>query len=105
MLLAALMLTACGSSGENGDNPIKSAGVLRVGTEGVYSPFSYHDASGQLVGYDVDVARAVGDKIGVERAFSQITESLGWPASDLDQLLARFDPAQLPRQPWIYRPD
>ena len=45
--------------------PIKASGVLRVGTEGVYSPFSYHDpATGLLVGYDVDVARAVADNSG-----------------------------------------
>jgi glutamyl-tRNA synthetase len=44
-------------------------------------------------------------EIGVQRAFAQISRSLGWPASDLDELLARFDPARLPRQPWIYRPD
>ena len=70
LLLAALLLTACGSSVTNGDNPVKSAGVLRVGTEGVYSPFSYHDpATGQLVGYDVDVARAVAGKLGVNIEF------------------------------------
>jgi L-cystine transport system substrate-binding protein/L-cystine transport system permease protein len=70
LLLAALLLTACGSSTTNGENPVKAAGVLRVGTEGVYSPFSYHDpATGQLVGYDVDVARAVADKLGVKVEF------------------------------------
>ena len=70
LLLAALLLTACGSSATNGDNPVKASGVLRVGTEGVYSPFSYHDpATGQLVGYDVDVARAVADKLGVKVEF------------------------------------
>ncbi|MGU3497643.1 transporter substrate-binding domain-containing protein, partial [Mycobacterium sp. C31M] len=77
MLLAALLgvlviagVAACGSSGDAGDDPIKSAGVLRVGTEGVYSPFSYHDpATGELVGYDVDVARAVGEKLGVPVEF------------------------------------
>lgn len=64
------MLAACGGKAGNTDEPLKSAGVLRVGTEGVYSPFSYHDtATGQLVGYDVDVARAVGDKIGVRVEF------------------------------------
>jgi cystine transport system permease protein len=70
LLLAALVLTGCGSSATNGENPVKAAGVLRVGTEGVYSPFSYHDpATGQLVGYDVDVARAVADKLGVKVEF------------------------------------
>jgi L-cystine transport system substrate-binding protein/L-cystine transport system permease protein len=70
LLVAALMLTACGSSATNGDNPVKVSGVLRVGTEGVYSPFSYHDpASGELVGYDVDVARAVAEKLGLKVEF------------------------------------
>jgi glutamyl-tRNA synthetase len=51
-----------------------------------------------------DGAVTLGE-IGAERAFRQITESLGWPSTDLDQLLARFDPAALPREPWIYLPD
>ena len=70
LLLATLMLAACGSSATDSDEPIKSAGVLRVGTEGVYAPFSFHDpATGQLTGYDVDVARAVADRIGVTVEF------------------------------------
>src|SRR6188472_1082650 len=69
MLLAALLaLAACG--GSSGENQVKSSGVLRVGTEGVYSPFSYHDSSsGDLVGYDIDVAKAVGQKLGVRVEF------------------------------------
>lgn len=70
LLIVTVMLTACGGTTGNTDEPLKSAGVLRVGTEGVYSPFSYHDtATNQLVGYDVDVARAVGDKLGVRVEF------------------------------------
>jgi cystine transport system permease protein len=70
LLLAAVLLTGCGGSSDRTQDPIKSAGVLRVGTEGVYSPFSYHDpATGQLVGYDVDVAKAVGEKLGVRVEF------------------------------------
>lgn len=42
-------------------------------------------------------------EIGVERALEQICASLGWPAGDIDDMLRRFDPAQLPRQPWIYQ--
>ncbi|BBX28819.1 ABC transporter permease subunit [Mycolicibacterium alvei] len=70
LLIVAVLLAACGSKTGNTDEPLSSAGVLRVGTEGVYSPFSYHDpATGQLVGYDVDIARAVGDKLGVRVEF------------------------------------
>jgi glutamyl-tRNA synthetase len=43
-------------------------------------------------------------EIGVEQAFAQITESLGWPATTMEELLAQFDPEHLPRHPWIYRP-
>jgi len=43
-------------------------------------------------------------EIGAEPAFDLITESLGWPSRDLDDLLRQFDPAHIPREPWIYRP-
>jgi glutamyl-tRNA synthetase len=42
-------------------------------------------------------------ELGVPRAWALITESLGWPSGDINHLLGRFDPAGLPRQPWIYR--
>jgi glutamyl-tRNA synthetase len=42
-------------------------------------------------------------ELGVPRAWALITESLGWPAAHPDELLAKFDPEGLPRQPWIYR--
>lgn len=48
---------------------IKSAGVIRVGTEGTYAPFTYHDASGKLVGFDVEIAQAVAAKLGVKAEF------------------------------------
>ena len=72
-LATALMvlLTACGGGGSSaaqGDlAKVKDAGVLKVGTEGTYSPFSYHDPkSNKLVGYDVEVAAAVAKKLGVK---------------------------------------
>jgi His/Glu/Gln/Arg/opine family amino acid ABC transporter permease subunit len=40
--------------------------VLRVGTEGVYPPFSFHDSSNQLTGFDIDVMNAIGKKLGVQ---------------------------------------
>jgi cystine transport system substrate-binding protein len=48
---------------------IKQAGALRIGTEGTYAPFTFHDASGALVGFDVEIGRAVAEHIGVEAEF------------------------------------
>jgi glutamyl-tRNA synthetase len=42
-------------------------------------------------------------QIGVQQALAQIAASLGWQSSSLDEMLAQFDPAKLPRRPWIYR--
>src|SRR6476661_3220172 len=66
-VLAACSTTSGGSSGGSDLQAVKSAGVLRVGTEGTYAPFSYHDPkTNALTGYDVEVAKAVADKIGVK---------------------------------------
>lgn len=43
-------------------------------------------------------------ELGVPRAFGLMTESLGWPAADMADLLKRFDPTALPRVPWVYQP-
>ncbi|AEV72630.1 glutamyl-queuosine tRNA(Asp) synthetase [Mycolicibacterium rhodesiae NBB3] len=43
-------------------------------------------------------------EIGVERAIAQIADSLGYQASTVEDMLPQFDPAKLPREPWIYRP-
>ncbi|MDT5329856.1 MAG: glutamyl-tRNA synthetase [Mycobacterium sp.] len=43
-------------------------------------------------------------EIGAQQALAQIADSLGWRASNLDEMLAQFDPAKLPRHPWIYTP-
>ena len=42
-----------------------------VGTEGTYSPFSYQGTDGQLTGYDIEVAQAVGAKLGKKVEFVQ----------------------------------
>ncbi|WP_422744043.1 tRNA glutamyl-Q(34) synthetase GluQRS [Mycobacterium sp. WMMD1722] len=43
-------------------------------------------------------------EIGVSTALRQIGDSLGYRAADVNDMLAEFDPATLPRTPWIYRP-
>lgn len=57
-------------AGENLD-AIKAAGVLKIGTEGTYAPFTYNDASGTLVGFDVEIGEAVAARLGVKPEFLQ----------------------------------
>lgn len=37
---------------------------MRIATEGFYAPFNYVDASGALVGFDVDIAHALCEALG-----------------------------------------
>ncbi|WP_198333952.1 amino acid ABC transporter substrate-binding protein [Psychrobacter namhaensis] len=83
---STLLLAACGQSTSDTDNNttdsaatggsdllqrINNGGTINVGTEGTYPPFTYHDKSGKLTGYDVEVTRAVADKLGVEVEFKE----------------------------------
>ena len=61
---------------------IKKDGVIRIGTIGIYKPFTYHNEKDELVGYDVDIAREVAKKLGVEAKFIE---------SSWDANLAAFD--------------
>ena len=59
------------SNGESKDKltQIKEAGKLVVGMSADYAPYEYHaliDGKDQIVGFDVDIAQAIADDIGVE---------------------------------------
>lgn len=91
--LAALTLTAalagCGSSassaaastdtaastaetsGENELEKVKAAGKLVIDVEGTYPPFTYHDDNGELTGLDVELGKALAEKLGVEVEFQE----------------------------------
>jgi polar amino acid transport system substrate-binding protein len=51
---------------------IQSSGVLRVGMDASYPPFEDVDADGQIVGFDVDLAREIGRRLGLEVSFANI---------------------------------
>ena len=98
-----LSLSGCGSSGSSSAaassttsssasgaaeagsdllSTIQSRGTLIVALEGAWQPWSYHDESDTLVGYDVEVSRAIAEKLGVEPEYVE---------SDWDSLFAGMD--------------
>ena len=61
---------------------IQASGKLIVALEGAWQPWSYHDESDTLVGYDVEVSRAIAEELGVEPEYVE---------SDWDSLFAGLD--------------
>ncbi|MDD6424393.1 MAG: transporter substrate-binding domain-containing protein [Subdoligranulum variabile] len=59
------------TSGENELEKVKAAGKLVVGVEGTYPPFTYHDDNGELTGLDIELGKALADKLGVEVEFQE----------------------------------
>ena len=100
--IAAVVLAACGGEGSNSASSapaqsgaasgslierINNKGTITVGTEGTYAPFTYHDKDGKLTGYDVEVTRAVADKLGVKVEFKETR----WDSMMAGLKAGRFD--------------
>ena len=65
-------LAACGKQ----DGPAPAAGasaaatrVYSVGTDAAYAPFESQNEKGEIVGFDIDIVRAVAQKAGLEVKF------------------------------------
>ena len=89
-LMLMLALTAVSVTGlADGDllDEIKARGTIRIATEGDWAPYTYHNEQDELVGYDVEIGRAIAAYLGVEADFQE---------TDWDSILAgveggRFD--------------
>ena len=71
LVAATLATSSLAMAKESLIERINQKGVITVGTEGTYAPFTYHDESGKLTGYDVEVTRAVAEKLGVKVEFKE----------------------------------
>ncbi len=65
---------------------ILERGYIVVGTEGTYSPNSYHDENGDLVGFDVEVAALVAKHMGVEVQYLETEWASIFAALDAGQI-------------------
>ena len=74
IVLAAVMTFVFGAAvTEAADNDllakIQEEGKITVAMEGNWAPWTYEDEEGNLVGFEVEVASAVAEKLGVEAEF------------------------------------
>lgn len=82
VLAGGLFLLLCGwAQAADPLADVRSRGVLRVAIEGTYPPFNFKDPrSGQLTGFDVELARLVGARLGVRVQFLIVEWSAVLPA-------------------------
>ena len=83
LAMVSALLCAC-TPQQSSDllSDIKARGYITVAMEGTWSPWTYHDEADVLVGYDVEVAKAVAEKLGVTVKFVE---------GEWDGLLAGLD--------------
>jgi polar amino acid transport system substrate-binding protein len=79
MLLAACL--AIGGARISQAGSIMENDVIRIGTEGTYPPFEFYDDNHNLVGFDIDISKAIIEKLGkraevVDMAFDGLIPAL-----------------------------
>lgn len=66
VLMLASLLTLTVSADQDLLAKIQERGTIIIGLEGDWAPWSFVDENDQLMGFDVEVARAIAAKLGVE---------------------------------------
>ncbi|WP_038046981.1 ABC transporter substrate-binding protein [Thermus caliditerrae] len=66
---------------------IKSAGEVRIGTEGAFPPFNYFNEKNQLTGFEIDLGNAIAKKLALKPVW--ITQAFDSLLIQLNQ--GRFD--------------
>ncbi len=73
MLAVGLAIAACGKKEEAPPAAAPSAAaparVYVVGTDAAYAPFESQDERGEIVGFDIDVVKAIAARAGIEVRF------------------------------------
>lgn len=71
LVMTMAMLSGCGGKTKQADllQTIRDRGTITVAMEGNWAPWTFEDENGVLTGFEVDVATAVAEKLGVKAEF------------------------------------
>lgn len=76
-LIMTCALTACG---DKDDTKKESKDTLVVGLDDTFAPMGFRDAKGKLVGFDIDMAKAVGKKLNMKVDF----KAIDWDSKEME---------------------
>ena len=117
--MSILALAACGNTSETSDSSaidsaattttdklqeIKDSGKLVMGTSADYPPYEWHlvkDGKDTVVGFDIDIAQAIADELGVELEVKDMDFDGLIPAlstGKIDMIIAGMNPTEERKQ-------
>ena len=66
-VVLALFLSACTEEGNtNSLEVVQEQGYMILGLDDTFAPLGFRDEDGEVVGFDIDLANAVAEKLGIE---------------------------------------
>lgn len=112
--MSVLALAACGNTSESADSAatagssalqeIKDSGKLVIGTCADYPPYEWHlikDGKDEIIGFDIDIAQAIADELGVELEIKDMDFDGLIPAlstGKIDMIIAGMNPTEERKQ-------
>lgn len=88
MLLVAVigLLAACSSSSKTGEK-VEEKDTLVIGIDDKFAPMGFRDENNEIVGFDIDLAKAAAEKMAVEIKFQPID----WKTKEAELNSGRID--------------
>lgn len=84
LLIGSFAMTGCGKDDESANDEswayIEGNGELIIGLDDTFAPMGFRDENGELVGFDIDLGKAVCDYLGVKATFQPIN----WDSKELE---------------------
>ena len=80
LVLGAAVLTGCGNGTDEAPAENESKETIVVGLDDTFAPMGFRDESGELIGFDIDLANKVGEELGVNVEFKPID----WNAKEME---------------------
>lgn len=77
MIFSLLVFTGCGGGSDEGKD---EGNKIVVGLDDTFAPMGFRNEDGELVGFDIDLATAVADEIGMDVEFKPID----WDAKEME---------------------
>lgn len=78
MVLSLGLLTGCG--GNDQESETDGTDTLVVGLDDSFPPMGFRDEEGNLIGFDIDLAKAVGEELGMTVEF----KAIDWKAKEAE---------------------